>query len=61
MKSFGQRPRPGFGGILGAGLAPCEEVCVSVCRAWSLLKGTWDLVIGAISKVTTVIITYNPN
>ena len=43
------------------GFAPCEEVCASVCRAWSLLKGTWDLVIGAISKVTTVIITYNPN
>ena len=27
----------------------------------ALLKGSWDLVIGVISKVTTVIITYNPN
>ena len=26
-----------------------------------LHKGSWDLVIGVISKVTTVIITYNPN
>ena len=27
----------------------------------NLLGGSWDLVSGVISKVTTVIITYNPN
>ena len=27
----------------------------------ALLKGSWDIVIGVISKVTTVIVTYNPN
>ena len=50
--------------------------CIPICRAEPglkakvyldseqpafLLKGSWDLVIGVISKVTTAIITYNPN
>ena len=26
-----------------------------------ILKGSWDLVIGVISKVSTVIMSYNPN
>ena len=30
-------------------------------RFRGLLGGSWDLVSGVISKVTTVIITYNPN
>ena len=30
-------------------------------RVQGLLKGSWDLVIGVISKVSTVIITSNPN
>ena len=27
----------------------------------SLLKGSWDLVTGAINEVTILILTYNPN
>ena len=27
----------------------------------ALLEGSWDLVISVINRVTTVIITYNPN
>ena len=30
-------------------------------KSWGILKGSWDLVLGVISKVSTVIITDNPN
>ena len=37
------------------------RVLLPPAQANAVLKGSWDLVIGVISKVSTVIISYNPH
>ena len=54
-------------GILGSGVG--ERVLLDVAlriflrvqEVWGLLKGSWDLVTRVISRVATLIFTYNRN